>query len=471
MSRVAVAGGGIAGLAAAYDLARLGAEPVLFEASSRLGGIVETVREQGFVIECGPDAWVTEKPWAHELAVELGLAEQILSSNDCWRRTYIVRGRALVPMPDGMRMMVPSQWAPLFASPLFSWQARLAYLREFHRADELRAEALPEGEDESVASFVRRHFGEEVTRTVAGPLLAGVFGGDVEQLSARAVMHNFLKMEREHGSLIRAVQGKQQPEQPVFSTLARGLGTLIDRAAATLPASAIRLHCEVTAVAPHEGKWTVRFAQDGASREDRFDQLILATPAHVTRRLMEPVDPEIAGLLNLEATSAIVVALGFLPASAARLRIPRGFGFLEPPTAEAAGGEPPLLAATFVDQKFSQRAPAGAVLLRGFFGGRHAPALLQEPDQQIAALAHRQLSRLLGPLPQPDVTVVRRWPRSLPQYTVGHVDRMEELAARVAHHPGLHLTGNAYRGVGLPDLVRQGRAAARRLVQPAGGQR
>jgi len=167
MRRVAIVGGGLSGLAAAYQLAHEGVEFTLFEASTRLGGIVETVRRDGFVIECGPDSWVTEKPWARELAIELGLESEIIGSNDRWRRTYLLDDKRLVAMPDGMRMMVPTQWAPVLNSPLFTWQARLAYLRELRRAAELKESPLGEGEDESVASFVRRHFGDEVTQTMA----------------------------------------------------------------------------------------------------------------------------------------------------------------------------------------------------------------------------------------------------------------------------------------------------------------
>ena len=227
----AIVGGGISGLATAYELGRHGAPFALFEASGRFGGIVETVRSRDFVIECGPDSWITEKPWAGELAIELGLKDEILPSNDQWRRTYLLKQGKLSALPDGMRMMVPVKWAPMLESPLFSWQARLAYLREPRRAAELKASAM-QRQDESVAEFVRRHFGEEVTNTIAGPLLAGVFGGDVETLSARAVMPAFVKMEAEHGSLITAMQQSGQESkrpQAIFSTLASGLGTLVDR--------------------------------------------------------------------------------------------------------------------------------------------------------------------------------------------------------------------------------------------------
>jgi protoporphyrinogen/coproporphyrinogen III oxidase len=464
MKRIAIIGGGLSGVAAAYQLVRERSEFTLFEASARLGGIVETVRRDGFVIECGPDSWVTEKPWARELAVELGLEAEIIASNDRWRRTYLLEGKRLVPMPDGMRMMVPTQWAPVLNSPLFSWQARLAYLREAKRAEELKESALADGEDESVASFVRRHFGDEVTQTIAGPLLAGVFGGNVDTLSVRAVMPAFVKLEREHGSLIAALQKRQANSEAVFTSLKTGLETLIERVAETLPAGAIRLEHEVQSVAREVKQWRV----ETCGFTGLFDALIVATPAHVTRRLLGPLHPELESLLTMDATSAIVVALAFSAERAKHLRIPRGFGYLVPqrPGAQAAPEQDPqLLACTFVDRKFSHRAPEGAVLLRGFFGGDTAPALLHESDATLVTLAHRRLSQALGPLPEPDISLVRRWPLSLPQYAVGHLDRMAKLAAVASGFPGLYLVGNAYHGVGLPDLVRQGREAARQAAR------
>ena len=335
--RIAIVGGGISGVATAYQLACDGVAFTLFEASDRLGGIVETVRSQGFVIECGPDSWVTEKPWARELAVELGLEDQIIASNDQWRRTWIQRGgdrlAQLVPIPDGMRMMIPSKWGPLLESPLFSWQARLAYLREPKRAAELKASAP--GHDESVADFVRRHFGEEVARTIAGPLLSAVFGGDITQLSVRAVMPAFVRMEAEQGSLIQAVQRHaQQPSQAIFTTLTSGLETLIERMVSKLPSASLRLRQPVLRITPNGGSWRL----ETAAGEDRFDAVVLATPLHVTRALLQPLEngAHMAGLLPQQATSAIVVALAFAPAQAARMRIPRGFGFVVP---QAFGGE------------------------------------------------------------------------------------------------------------------------------------
>jgi len=466
--RIAIAGGGISGLATAYQLACDGVEYTLFEAADRLGGIVETVRSQGFVIECGPDSWVTEKPWARELAVELGLEDQIIASNDQWRRTYVQQGSEaqLVPIPDGMRMMVPAKWEPLLESPLFSPQARLAYQQEPKRGAELKASA-PDY-DESVADFVRRHFGEEVARTIAGPLLAAVFGGEIAQLSVRAVMPAFVRMEAEEGSLIQAVQRRaQQSPQAIFTTLASGLETLIERMVSRLPSASLRLRTPVLRIEADRGRW--RLVTAGG--EEHFDAVVLATPLHVTQALLWPLGDgaRMAGLLPQQATSAIVVALAFAPSQAALMRIPSGFGFVVP---QAFGGESgpshQLLACTFVHQKFPRRAPEGAVLLRAFFGGESGEALLGETDDKLVERATLQLSRVLGPLPEALETVVRRWPHSLPQYAVGHLERMAELESLVGTMPGLHLVGSAYYGVGLPDLIRQGRATARLLAgQPS----
>jgi protoporphyrinogen/coproporphyrinogen III oxidase len=467
--RIAIVGGGISGLATAWQLAQLGVAFTLFEASSRLGGIVETVHSQGFVIECGPDSWVTEKPWARELACELGLGEQIVPSNDQWRRTYVQRGSDrlahLVPIPDGMRMMVPFRWGPLLESPLFSWQARLAYLREPKRAAELKAAAPVH--DESVADFVERHFGTEVARTIAAPLLGAVFGGDITQLSVRAVMPAFVNMEKEHGSLIQAAQlREQQSTLPIFTTLSTGLGTLIDRMAVDLPASAVRFREPVLQLEPEPEGWQLTTA----AGVEHFHSIVLTTPPHVTARLLRQFEGggAIGDLLPHKATSAIVVACAFSPKQAASMRIPRGFGFIVPPLAgKVPGGEQhPLLACTFVNQKFPGRTPDGAVLLRAFFGGASGDALQSETDEQLVELARTQLSRILGPLGETVETVVRRWPLSLPQYAVGHLDRMAELEARIATLPGLTLVGSAYYGVGLPDLIRQGRATARLLSGP-----
>jgi oxygen-dependent protoporphyrinogen oxidase len=454
--RIAIIGGGIAGVTAAWQLARLGAKEVtLFEASSRLGGTVETVRRDGFVVECGPDGWVSEKPWAEELAQELGLGGELIGSKDADRVTYIVQNGKLLAMPDGMRMMIPTDTATLHGSPLFSAEALTAYASEPGRAEELKASAP--ATDESVADFVRRHFGDEVLNKVGGPLLSGVFGGDVTKLSVRAVMPRFVEMEREHGSLIQALQSRSGGSgKPVFTSLKSGTGALVERIVAEIPAKWVRVSTVASSIKRMDGAWRVTALGNGRpDSKEFFDAVLLAVPAHVAQRLIRPVSGRMGELLAMETSSAVLAALAFDE----EFELPRGFGFLAPP-GEGCG----LLAGTFVDQKFPDRVPQGRRLLRGFFGGETAAAMATKSDAEISARALTELEAVLGPLPKPKFSIARRWPRSLPQYGVRHMERMEELAKLAAAMPGLKLLGNAYRGVGLPDLIRDSRAAARELA-------
>jgi oxygen-dependent protoporphyrinogen oxidase len=495
--RIAIIGGGIAGLTAAYEVARAAregaaVEAVLFEASGRLGGLIETVREGGFTVECGPDGWVSAKPWARELAVELGLESELISSNDATRKTWLYLNRRLVAMPDGMNMMVPSTAEALAAledSPLFTAEAIAAYRREPARAAELMS-AAPE-RDESIAEFTLRHFGPEVLERVAAPLLAGVFGGDVRRLSARAVLPGFVAMELTHGSLIAGLEARRAAENgaapgAIFTSLRSGLGALVERLTANIPAGWLRLNTSVTGIAhAKEGgpRWIVSTVNPGKRRAtEEFDAVLVATAVDAARGLLTPIVPEAAELLPAEASSAVLVAFCF--AEAARVLLPQGFGFLVPPNGACAKdaldpAETLLLACTFTDQKFAQRVPVGGRQVRAFFGGAAADRLAKCGNDEIAAIARLELARILNshnhshapltgpmpaPLPAPVLTVVRRWPRSLPQYAVGHLERAAELEARIAKLPGLTLLGNSLHGVGLPDLIRDARKAARQAA-------
>jgi protoporphyrinogen/coproporphyrinogen III oxidase len=481
MKRIAIIGGGIAGITAAYELAKLAREgaPIeatLFESTSRLGGIVETVREGGFVIECGPDGWVTEKPWARQLAEELNLTDELLPSNDATRRTYILRDSTLQPIPDNMSMMVPRDLDALTQSPLFTTAALDSYRSEPSRAAQLKATAPVT--DESVASFVLRHFGPEVLHTIAAPLLAGVLGGNIDTLSVRAVMAPYVAMEREHGSLIAALQSKfrsNHASRPtLFTTLRSGLATLIDRLIANIPPPWLRLNTTIDSIHRTADGWTLQPSASSHSRHNHpltFDAVILSTPVDVTRDLLLPLDQRAALLLPTESSSAVIVAFA-LP-DATRFPVPPGFGFLVPPAPAAPNAnhadnnheQSMLLACTFTDQKFDHRVPPGGRLIRAFFGGRAAERLMSCNNDEIASIARHELARTLGPMPAPQISIVRRLPRSLPQYAVGHLDRIAELESRLTHLPNLHLLGNAYHGVGLPDLIRDARTTAQKITQ------
>jgi protoporphyrinogen/coproporphyrinogen III oxidase len=466
--RIAIVGGGISGLTAAYILHRDYArtcEFTLFEAGNRLGGIVETAHADGFTIECGPDSWVTEKPWLEQLARELGLGHELWPSNDRERRTYIARGGSLIQLPDSMRMMVPTDLDAVVASPFFIESARQAFIAEPSRAEELRETALLHrgvDADESIAAFVRRHFGDEVVDTVARPLLAGVFGGDIEKLSARALLGPFVTMEVDYGSLITGMQQRgRTSSMPVFTTLASGLDTLINRLQRSLPPSSIRLSRPALAVHSLSPGWMIETADD----REPFDRILIATPLDITRQLLSSLPlaeaQRASALLPAEAASGLVVALGYEAHSKSALTIPRGFGLL----VAGPAGSHSLLACTFLHQKFPGRTPEGGTLLRAFFASSTADELSNRPDDEIASIAQNQLVSLLGPLPeQADVTIVRRWPRSLPQYEVGHVARMAKFKTCLSALDGLVIAGNAIRGVGLPDLVRDATQAAHALA-------
>lgn len=468
--RIAIIGGGVSGLAAAWFLHRDHAatsEFTLFEASHRFGGIIETLHAGGFTIECGPDSWVTEKPWAEQLARELGLGNDILRSNDQERRTYIARQGTLTPLPDAMRLMVPTDLNAVYASPLFSDAAKQAYMTEPSRTSELREAALlrrGSNADESVAAFVRRHFGEDVTETVARPLLAGVLGGDIDRLSARALLAPLVALEAQHGSLILALQQSGiRTASSVFTTLSSGLGTLVNRLLQNLPAHSLRLGAPVLRLDKRSAGWMI----ETAGRREQFDRVLIATPLDTTRWLLSAISSaeaqRAAGLLPANATSGLIVALGYEAQPRLTANIPRGFGFL---VSDAPSNQHALLACTFLNQKYPSRAPEGATLLRAFFSSSTADELSPLPDWQIAEIAREQLAQLLGPLPpQPDVSVVRRWPRSLPQYEVGHVARIAEFESCVAALHGLAVAGNMLRGVGLPDLVRNAQIAAQSLAE------
>jgi len=479
--RIAIVGGGISGLTAAYQLerARLAGADIdwqLYEAGSRLGGIVETSRVDSphgeFILEGGPDGWVSEKPWARELAIELGLEADLIYSNDATRRTYILLDNKLEPIPDHMRLMVPEDLSALENSPLFSAEAKRAYADELGSAAQLR-EAAP-GTDESVASFIRRHFDHEVLRKLAAPLLSGVFGGNVETLSVRAVMPQFVVMEREHGSLTAALQAKvaargDKPPQPIFTSLRYGLGSLISALVSTLPPERLHLHSDVRECSrAAESGWMLRIALESVrgctNRYALFDRLILATPLDITRRLLRPLDFTAAALLPKDASSAVLTAFAWPSEAVKSLTLPQGFGLLVPP--RFTPGPPQLLAATFVHQKFPHRAPEGAAIIRTFFGSGGAEHFSSATDDEIAAASLAQLREILGFLPDPDpeFTTVHRWPRSLPQYEVGHLDRMAELALRIEDIGFLTLIGNSYHGVGLPDLILDARTAALALL-------
>lgn len=477
--RTAVIGGGIAGLAAAYELEKarqsgLAVEYKLFEASGRLGGVLASQKVNGAVLELGPDSFLSEKPAAAELCRELGLGAELMGSNDSDRKTYIVVRNRLIPLPDGLMFLVPTKLIPTALSRLFSPLTKIRMGLEL-----LHPPRRTGDEDESVAALVERHFGVEAVERLANPLLSGIYGGDASQLSARTVLPRMVEMESEFGSLTRGMlaahrrmrahakaasgnghaPGSRPAPRPVFTTLRGGMQQLVDALSASIDGGAVRLSTPVSALHRRPKGWTI---EAGGSRED-FDSVILASPSWAAGVLLNRVDAKLGAELGaIPYSSSITVSLVYDEATLGLL--PEGFGFLVPASERRA-----ILACTFVHHKFLGRTPPGKAVLRAFLGGMKNEALLAESDDVLVGLVRRELGEILrgaGPSPgaEPEYTQVSRWRRAMAQYAVGHQKRRQRIAGLVAGLDGLRLAGNAYDGIGISDCIRLGRQAAKELV-------
>lgn len=473
--RIAVLGGGITGLTAAYTLARArerGApiEEFLIEASSRLGGVVQTEHVDGFVIEGGPDSFISEKPEAAALCRELGLGDSLIGSNDAERRTYILRGGRLLPLPDGLMLLIPTRFWPVLSSSLLPLGSKLGIMAEWLSEPRKTAPDF----DESVASFVRRHFGNAMLENIVEPLLAGVYGGDSGALSMASVLPRFVQMERVYGSLVRGAldarktrkraaknskpaAGEKAPS--LFMTMKDGLGELIKALEGRLDPARVRLNRRVVKIEKATPHWRspFRICCEGDMNFEA-DAIVLALPAHECARFLPALSPPLAESLNaIPYGSAVTVSLGFGAGVAESL--PPGFGFLVPKK-EA----PRLLACTFVHKKFSHRAPQGKALLRCFLGGARDPQVLEFSDEEILRSVRQDLRAILKLEQEPALWRISRWPAAMAQYTVGHQKRVQEILNRAEKFRYLYPAGNAYSGIGLSDCIRTGREAAQRAL-------
>ncbi len=458
MKRIAVIGGGISGLAAAYELEKqrnTGAELefVVFEAGARLGGVIRTERVDDFVIEAGPDSFLTEKSWAADLCRELGLGDQLISSNDSARRTYIlVKGR-LVPLPDGLMFMVPTRIWSTFFSRLFSWPTKLRMIREWsYRASSDAAES-------TVADFVERHYGRQMVERIADPLLAGVYGGSADELSVTSVLPRFAEIEAKQGSLSKAMASarKSQPaaQLPIFTSLKNGMQQMTDALAARIPKPTCQLNTSVELVRPESGKWLVVVQE----RTQEFDAVILAVPAYAAAKLLQSSVPQLSSELDqVRYSSSVTVAMSY--DEKVRASLPAGFGFLVPRSERKR-----VLACTFVHQKFADRAPESRALIRCFLGGSRDEEVLRLSDQQIERIVYRELQEILGIRAKPLFVRIYRWPKTMAQYVVGHKARVETIRQLTSGMRGTALAGNAFSGIGIPDCITSGREAAAKILR------
>lgn len=471
--RVAIVGGGITGLSVAYETARarengVPVDEFLLEASDTAGGLIQTEQVEGFTIESGPDSFLTAKRDAADLCAELGIAASLMGSNDNRGRTLILHRGRLTPLPGGLALFVPTQLRSTMTSPLIPFGSKAAILRDaLRRRPRASTRAA---DDESVARFVSRHLGRGVLRTIAEPLLAGIYGADADELSAQAVLPRLVRMENERGSLVRAMLRAREgvaPAEPLFTTLTDGMAALprairerlngrgpirwfFNRKVERIEKAEI-----VDSRATRGCRYTL-FCRDG--EKYLADAIVLAAPAAACARLLDTINAGASRALgSIPYTPAVTVALGYKEAPAC---LPPVFGFLVPRAERRT-----IVACTFVHEKFKRRAPPGAALLRCFLGGAREPRAAEWSEGEIVSAVKRDLKEILGIACAPDLLRIYRRAEAMPQYRVGHGRQVLEIERLIQLTPGIFLAGNAYDGVGIPDCIRSGHAAAKRVCE------
>lgn len=457
-ARIAIVGAGVSGLAAALHLEdareRRGfdGDVAVFERSARPGGCVQTLQDSGFTMELGPDSLLVDKPAARELLRRLDLEGDLVAMRPEFRGSRIVHRGSLRPIPSEFRLFMPKSLPALLTSGIFS---PLGIARA---AMEPFVPARTSTDDESLASFVTRRFGREVLERLAQPLIGGIYSGDPERLSMQATLPQFLEMERRHGSLIRAMHAARSAGTPAANpqlvSLRGGLQSIVD-ALVQRVGSRIRISSDVRALQRDGAAWNITFADGSAAQADA---IVLALPAYAAAHLLREFDPQLAQMLErIRYNSIATVNLAYDAADLPPL--PRTPGFVVPYVERRR-----ITAATIATQKYPERSPQDGVLLRAFIGGAMQPELVDLPDGELANIARDEFRDLLRIDAEPRFALTRRWRRMLPEYGVGHVRLVEAIEARAAQHSGLAFAGSALHGVGIPDCVATGQAAAERAL-------
>jgi protoporphyrinogen/coproporphyrinogen III oxidase len=464
--RVAIIGGGISGLSAAYYLHQKVEENgrpleiTVLEQAERFGGkvLTEQVESEGeaapFIVEAGPDSFLTQKPWALQLARELGLEEDLLGTNDAKRFVYVVVGGKPVRMPDGVLLIVPTRFMPFALSPLISPLGKL------RMGLDLLIPARRDDGDETLADFIKRRLGSEALDKIAEPLMSGIYNADADRQSIMATFPRFRQIEKDHGSLIRGMLASRrnaprpQPgSKPVsaFVSLKGGTGELIDALVRSLSDKvALRGGVRVERIEPGSDGGYCIVMSDGDQLN--VDAVLLTTPTYITSKLLRPFAAQAADL----ADTIRYVSTGTLSLAYHESDIKKpldGFGLVIPSSEKR-----PINAVTVSSTKFDHRAPQGKVLLRAFFGGSRSPASMDMSDEELLRTVREQLRELLGIEAAPLFHRIYRWYNANPQYDLGHLERVEALEAALPR--GLYVTGSAYRGVGMPDCVYQSQLTA-----------
>ena len=467
MKHIVIIGGGIAGLAAAHRIVELGrtksldVKATLLEAAPRLGGSIATERVGEFLVEAGPDSFITEKPWALKLCERIGLTDRLVSTQSTYQKIYIVHDGKLVELPEGFFLLAPTRFLPFVQTPLFSWPGKLRMASELF---------LPRGEsndDESLGAFVRRRFGHEALERVAQPLVGGIYASDPDKLSLVATMPRFKEMERSRRSVIYAMWSAQRRRAKkaetgsgarwsLFVTLAGGMQELVDNLAQRLPQETTLLNAAATELKRNaDNRWRVAVS---SGETIQADAVILATPAFRAGAMLRRIDASAAEeLTGISYASTATVSLAYRREDFPQT--PNSFGFVVPAIEKRK-----IMACTFSNLKYPGRAPDNKILLRAFVGGSLQPELFGASDGEMESSVRDELASLLGVTAAPLFSRIWRHPQSMPQYHVGHEARVKRIEAALQQFPTLALAGSAYHGVGISDCVRTGEEAAEKVL-------
>jgi len=468
MKKIVIIGGGIAGLSAAYHIheeifKNIPVECTLLESSEKFGGKISTMRFDGFIVERGPDSFISQKPQAIELCKKLGLEDRLTGTSPDHPNTYVCLKNKLVTMPDGLSLMIPTKFMPFILSPLFSWMGKIRMGMDLF---------LPKKKgngDESLASFVRRRMGEEALEKMAEPMLAGIYASDPELMSINSTFPMFVQTEQKYRSLILGmlVRKRQQiihrakipkGKQPVslFMTLKNGLDEMVETLVEKAINITFRAGTKVMDLSRAEEGWRLTL-NDGSSIN--ADAVILATPAQISAHLIEQTSPKVAGLLNqIRYVSTATVSIAYkkegFPHSL------DGFGFVVPKTEGKR-----ILACTWTSSKFPERVPEEYVMLRCFVGGAMREELAELDEDSIGTMVREELLDIMGIDCEPVFLKIFRYKKSNVQYQVGHAALIESVRKELQSFPGLVVTGSAYTGIGIPDCIRDGVSAAKEVIE------
>ena len=471
---VAIIGGGISGLATAYYLQRHAAQNnrpcqyTLIERSPTGGGKILTEQVHGFgdtpfIVEAGPDSFISQKPWALQLAREIGLQDSFLGTNDDRRKTYVLQNGKPTPLPDGVLLIVPTRFSPFILSPLISPLGKLRMGLDF------LIPARKDDEDETLADFVRRRLGDEALDKIAEPLLSGIYNSDAEKQSLMATFPRFRDIEKKHGSLIRGMlssraHGPAKPAQAAppttppakplsaFVSFRNGASQLIDTLVPKLTGD-LRFNtglCEVKQISDETGAAYMLSLSDGTKIAARH--VVLATPAFVSAELLKLLAPDASTRLSaIRYVSTGTVSFGYVRSEVNHPL--NGFGVVIPRSEKR-----PINAITWSSTKFDNRAPAGHALIRVFFGGSRNPEIMSRSDEDILDIARDELKAIMGVDATPVFHRLYRWRNATPQYDVGHLKHVDAIEAALPD--GIYVTGSPYRGIGIPDCVHQAQQTA-----------